>query len=182
MGCGAPEASIGAALGASCAPTARAPPSRSTVATRVDRRTSRSPSPDPEVRREKRSPSVPRGSRKTEALRREYLPPPCLGGADPVAEQMPLWAEYAAASIPGLVASAPRAGHPVRRLHLPVVHLDHTAAHCRAAVTGAGLPRQRALGLAVLAPARAERSSGLPFLCASDAMLRGGRSPRRRSV
>lgn len=29
---------------------------------------------------------------------------------------MPLWAEYAAASIQGLVASGPRAGHPVRPL------------------------------------------------------------------
>jgi hypothetical protein len=36
--------------------------------------------------------------------------------SDPVAEQMPLWAEYAAASIQGLVASGPRAGHPVRPL------------------------------------------------------------------
>ena len=35
---------------------------------------------------------------------------------DPVAEQRPLLAEYASASIQGLVASGPRAGHRVRRL------------------------------------------------------------------
>ena len=35
---------------------------------------------------------------------------------DPVAEQMPLLAGYTAASIQELVATGPRAGHPVRLL------------------------------------------------------------------
>jgi hypothetical protein len=47
--------------------------------------------------------------------RRGRWPEQASSPSDPVAEQMPLLAEYASASIQGLVASGPRAGHPVRR-------------------------------------------------------------------
>jgi hypothetical protein len=43
--------------------------------------------------------------------------------SDPVAEQLPLLAEYTAASIQGLVASGPRAGHRVRRRGLMLATL-----------------------------------------------------------
>ena len=43
---------------------------------------------------------------------------------DPVAEQMPLLAGYAAASIQELLATGPRAGHPVRRLRSAAAVVD----------------------------------------------------------
>jgi hypothetical protein len=48
--------------------------------------------------------------------RRGRLPEQGFSPGDPVAEQLPLLAGYASASVQGLVASGPRAGHPVRRL------------------------------------------------------------------
>ena len=56
--------------------------------------------------------------RVTRLLRRSGRLPEEPRPTDPVAEQMPLLAGYAAASIQELIATAPRAGHPVRRLHL----------------------------------------------------------------
>ncbi len=49
---------------------------------------------------------------------------------DPVAEQMPLLAGYASASIQELVASGPRAGHPVRRLRSAVAVVDVQKPRC----------------------------------------------------
>jgi len=49
-------------------------------------------------------------------LRRRRRRPEEPSPTDPVAEQMPLLAGYAAASIQELLAPGPRAGHPVRRL------------------------------------------------------------------
>ena len=50
--------------------------------------------------------------------------------SDPVTEQMPLLAEYASASIQGLVASGPRAGHPVRRLRSAAAVVDGAKPRC----------------------------------------------------
>jgi hypothetical protein len=47
-----------------------------------------------------------------------------------VAEQMPLLAEYASASIQGLVASGLRAGHPVRRLRSAAAVVDGAKPRC----------------------------------------------------
>ena len=52
----------------------------------------------------------------TRLLRRGGRLPEDPSPTDPVAEQMPLLAGYAAASIQERVATGPRAGHPVRRL------------------------------------------------------------------
>jgi hypothetical protein len=49
-------------------------------------------------------------------LRRRGRLPEDPTPTDPVAEQLPLLAGYASASIQERVASGPRAGHPVRRL------------------------------------------------------------------
>ena len=48
----------------------------------------------------------------------------------PVAEQMPLLAAYAAASIQERVAAGPRAGHPVRRLRSAPAVVDGTELRC----------------------------------------------------
>ena len=50
--------------------------------------------------------------------------------SDPVAEQMPLLAEYASASIQGVVASGPRAGHRVRRLRSAAAVVDRAKPRC----------------------------------------------------
>jgi len=47
-----------------------------------------------------------------------------------VAEQLPLLAEYASASIQGRVASGPRAGHPVRRLRSAAAMVDSAKPQC----------------------------------------------------
>jgi len=57
-------------------------------------------------------------------LRRRGRLPEEPGQADPVVEQLPLLAGYAAASIQGLLASGPRAGHPVRRLRSAAAGVD----------------------------------------------------------
>jgi hypothetical protein len=57
-------------------------------------------------------------------LRRRGRLPEEPGQADPVVEQLPLLAGYAAASIQGLGASGPRAGHPVRRLRSAAAVVD----------------------------------------------------------
>ena len=57
-------------------------------------------------------------------LRRRGRLPEEPGQADPVAEQLPLLAGYAAASIQGLVAGGPRSGHPVRRLRSAAAVVD----------------------------------------------------------
>src|SRR5262249_12777716 len=49
-------------------------------------------------------------------LRRRGRLPEAPSPTDPVAEQLPLLAGYASASIQEWVASGPRAGHPLRRL------------------------------------------------------------------
>ena len=49
---------------------------------------------------------------------------------DPVAEQMPLLAGYAAASIQELIATGPRAGHPVRRLRTAAAVVDGEKLRC----------------------------------------------------
>ena len=55
--------------------------------------------------------------RVTRLLRRCGRLPEDPSPTDPVAEQMPLLAGYAAASIQDRIATGPLAGHPVRRLH-----------------------------------------------------------------
>lgn len=50
--------------------------------------------------------------------------------SDPVAEQLPRLAEYASASIQGLVASGPRAGHRVRRLRSAAAMVDGAKPRC----------------------------------------------------
>jgi Putative transposase len=50
--------------------------------------------------------------------------------SDPVTEQLPLLAEYAAASIQGLVASGPRAGQRVRRLRSAAAMVDGAKPRC----------------------------------------------------
>ncbi|MGH7730412.1 MAG: transposase [Candidatus Eiseniibacteriota bacterium] len=47
-----------------------------------------------------------------------------------MAEQMPLLAEYASASIQGLVAPGPRALHPVRRLRSAAAVVDRAKPRC----------------------------------------------------
>ena len=55
-------------------------------------------------------------ARVQKLLRRRGRSPEEPSPSDPVAEQMPLLAGYAAASIQERVATGPRAGHPGRRL------------------------------------------------------------------
>jgi len=62
--------------------------------------------------------------------RRGRLPEEESSPIDPVAEQMPLLAEYASASIQGLVASGPRAGHLVRRLRSAAAVVDGAKPRC----------------------------------------------------
>ena len=62
--------------------------------------------------------------------RRGRWPEEELSPSDSVAEQMPLLAEYASASIQGLVASGPRAGHPVRRLRSAAAVVDGAKSRC----------------------------------------------------
>jgi Putative transposase len=62
--------------------------------------------------------------------RRGRLPEEESSPTDPVAEQMPLLAKYASASIQGLVASGPRAGHPVRRLRSAAAVVDGAKPRC----------------------------------------------------
>ena len=62
--------------------------------------------------------------------RRGRVPEEESSPSDPVAEQMPLLAEYASASIQGLVASGPRAGHPVRRLRSAAAVVDEAKPRC----------------------------------------------------
>ena len=50
--------------------------------------------------------------------------------SDPVAEQMPLLAGYAAASIQERVATGPRAGHPMRRLRSAAAVVDGDKPRC----------------------------------------------------
>lgn len=57
-------------------------------------------------------------------LRRRGRLPEEPSPTDPVAEQMPLLAGYASASVQELVASGPRAGHPVRRLRSAAAVVD----------------------------------------------------------
>jgi Putative transposase len=68
--------------------------------------------------------------RTTVGLVHRVLPGEESSPTDPVAEQMPLLAEYAAASIQGLVASGPRAGHPVRRLRSAAAVGDGAKPRC----------------------------------------------------
>jgi hypothetical protein len=49
---------------------------------------------------------------------------------DPLAEQMPLLAGYTAASIQKLMATAPGAGHPVRRLRASAVVVNGEQLRC----------------------------------------------------
>jgi hypothetical protein len=58
------------------------------------------------------------------------LPEEDSSPTDPVAEQMPQLAQYASASIQGLVASGPRAGHPVRRLRSAAAVVDGAKPRC----------------------------------------------------
>ncbi|MBI3108313.1 MAG: transposase, partial [Candidatus Rokubacteria bacterium] len=63
-------------------------------------------------------------------LRRRGRLPEEPSPSDPVAEQMPLLAGYAAASIQDLVATGPRAGHPVRRLRSAAAVVDGAKPRC----------------------------------------------------
>jgi hypothetical protein len=66
----------------------------------------------------------------TRLLRRVGRLPDEPGPTDPVAEQMPLLAGYAAASINELIATGPRAGHPVRRLRSAAAVVDAQKLRC----------------------------------------------------
>lgn len=63
-------------------------------------------------------------------LRRRGRMPEEPSPSDPVAEQMPLLAGYAAASIQERVATGPRAGHPVRRLRSAAAVVDGDKPRC----------------------------------------------------
>ena len=63
-------------------------------------------------------------------LRRRGRLPDEPSPSDPVAEQRPLLATYAAASIQERVAAGPRAGHPVRRLRSAAAVVDATKPRC----------------------------------------------------
>ena len=63
-------------------------------------------------------------------LRRRGRLPEEPGATDPVAEQMPLLAAYAAASIQEHIATGPRAGHPVRRLRTAAAVVDGEKRRC----------------------------------------------------
>jgi putative transposase len=68
--------------------------------------------------------------RVTQLLRRRGRLPDEPDPTDPVAEQMPLLAGYAAASIQELIAAGPRAGHPVRRLRTAAAVVDTAQPRC----------------------------------------------------
>ena len=63
-------------------------------------------------------------------LRRRGRLPEEPSPTDPVAEQMPLLAGYAAASIQELLATGPRAGHLVRRLRSAAAVVDADKPRC----------------------------------------------------
>jgi hypothetical protein len=63
-------------------------------------------------------------------LRRRGRLPEDPSPTDPVAEQLPLLAAYAAASIQERVAAGPRAGHPVRRLRSAAAVVDGAKPRC----------------------------------------------------
>ena len=63
-------------------------------------------------------------------LRRRGRLPEEPSPSDPVAEQLPLLAGYAAASIQERVATGPRAGHPVRRLRSAAAVVDGAKLRC----------------------------------------------------
>lgn len=63
-------------------------------------------------------------------LRRRGRMPEEPSPTDPVAEQMPLLAGFASASIQELLASGPRAGHPVRRLRSAAAVVDEQKPRC----------------------------------------------------
>jgi len=69
-------------------------------------------------------------ARVQKLLRRRGRMPEEPSPSDPVAEQMPLLAGYAAASIQELVATGPRAGHPVRRLRSAAAVADGDKPRC----------------------------------------------------
>ena len=69
-------------------------------------------------------------SRVLRLLRRRRRLPEEPSPTDPVAEQMPLLAGYASASIQELVASGPRAGHPVRRLRCAAAVVEESKPRC----------------------------------------------------
>ena len=66
----------------------------------------------------------------TRLLRRCGRLPEDPSPTDPVAEQMPLLAGYAAASIQELIATGPRAGQPVRRLRTAAAVGDGAKLRC----------------------------------------------------
>jgi hypothetical protein len=70
------------------------------------------------------------GRMRRRRRRRGRWPEEDVTASDPVAEQLPLLAEYAAASIQGRVASGPRAGHPVRRLRSAAAMVDGAKPRC----------------------------------------------------
>jgi hypothetical protein len=63
-------------------------------------------------------------------LRRRGRLPEEPSPSDPVAEQLPLLAGYAAASIQERLATGPRAGHPVRRLRTAAAVVDGAKLGC----------------------------------------------------
>ena len=68
--------------------------------------------------------------RVTRLLRRCGRLPVEPSPTDPVAEQMPLLAGYAAASIQERIATGPRAGQPVRRLRTAAAVVDGAKLRC----------------------------------------------------
>jgi len=64
------------------------------------------------------------------SLRRRGRLPAEPSAPDPVAERMPLLARYTAASIQELLATGPRAGHPVRRLRTATPVRDGEQPRC----------------------------------------------------
>ena len=68
--------------------------------------------------------------RVTRLLRRAGRLPEDPSPTDPVAEQMPLLAGYAAASIQERIATGPRAGQPVRRLRSAAAVVDGNTPRC----------------------------------------------------
>ena len=68
--------------------------------------------------------------RVTRLLRRCGRLPEDASPPDPVAEQMPLLAGYAAASIQEMIATGPRAGQPVRRLRTAAAVVDGATLRC----------------------------------------------------
>ena len=68
--------------------------------------------------------------RVTRLLRRCGRLPEDPSPTDPVAEQMPLLAGYAAASIQEMIATGPRAGQPGRRLRTAAAVVDGAKLRC----------------------------------------------------